>query len=196
MVDVGANIGLHTVVAAHRVGPTGRVLALEPQRAVSERLAANVLLNALDNVTIRRVAASTQVGELVLHQVTPGNDGQATLGLLPGEESGDHETVPVRPLDDIVDEALGGMTPDVMKMDVEGAELDVLRSAPRIFATSPPRHLFIECIERHLNRFDATSGMLIAWLTDAGYQVRALHAGQWKPVTAADGLNLDIMASR
>lgn len=196
MVDVGANIGLHTLVAAWRVGPTGRVLALEPQRRVHERLLANIALNGLTNVTVRRAAASVHEGELALYQPAAGNDGQATLALNPGESSAESEAVPVLSLDRLLAEALPGAAPDIIKMDVEGAELDVLRSAPEMFAKWPPAHLFIECIERHLNRFGATSGMLIRWLERAGYEVRGLHAGRWEPVPARDGVSMDLLASR
>jgi len=196
MVDVGANIGLHTVVAAHRVGPEGRVLALEPQRRIHDRLLTNIALNELRNVVVRRVAASTREGELVLHQPNAGNDGQATLALSAGERSAGAESIRAESLDRILDEAVPDRRPEMMKLDVEGAELDVLRSAPRLFATQPPRYLFIECIERHLNRFDATSGTLMDWLARAGYRLRALRAGRWVPVSPADGLNLDLLASR
>ena len=196
VVDVGANIGLHTIVAAHRVGPDGIVLALEPQRRIHERLLSNLALNGFGNVVVRRVAASTREGELVLHQPSAANDGQATLALAPGEHSAADESVPVRALDRILQEAIPGRNPNLMKLDVEGAELDVLRSAPMLFSAHPPENLFIECIERHLNRFDATSGMLIEWLVRAGYRLRGLRAGRWVEVTARDGLNLDLLATR
>jgi FkbM family methyltransferase len=184
------------VIAAHRVGREGRVLALEPQRRVHQQLLANVALNRLENVIAMRVAASMREGELILHQVSAGNDGQATLALNPDERSSEDEAVPVQSLDRILADALPGRPPDLIKMDVEGAELDVLRSAPALFSTNPPSHLFIECIDRHLNRFGATSGMLVRWLLDAGYTVRGLRAGRWRQVAAVDGLSMDLLASR
>ena len=196
MLDVGANIGLHTLVAAHRVGPLGHVLALEPQRRVHEQLEANIALNGLRNVTTRRIAASVHEGQLVLHQVNAGNDGQATLALGPGERAADTESVPVRTLDGILAEALPGRAPDLVKMDVEGAELDVLRSAPELFRTRAPGDLFIECIDRHLRRFDASSELLVGWLRGAGYSVRGLSAGRWRGVGSGRDLSADLWASR
>jgi FkbM family methyltransferase len=195
-VDVGANIGLHCLVAAHKVGASGRVLALEPQRLVYERLKANIVLNGLSQVTALNIAVGVTESELTLYQLSDANDGLATLALTADERSSSHETVHVVRLDSLINSVFGDALPDVIKIDVEGAELEVLRGATNAFTRSQPNYVFVECIERHLNRFNATSGMLIRWLADAGFQVTGLRAGMWIPVRPEDGVSMDLMATR
>lgn len=195
-VDVGANIGLHSLVAAHRVGVSGRVLALEPQHLVYERLKANIALNNLSQVTALNLAAGAADSELTLHHLSEANDGLATLALSAGEKSGMEETVRVVRLDGLIRSVFGDALPEVLKIDVEGAELEVLRGATKTFRQSRPNHVFVECIEHHLNRFNATSGMLIQWLLDAGFKVSGLKAGRWVGIRAEDGVSMDLFATR
>src|SRR4051812_46112945 len=62
VIEVGANIGAHTVGIAKRVGPTGYVLAFEPQRLVFQNLCANIALNSLTNVGCHWAAVGTTQG--------------------------------------------------------------------------------------------------------------------------------------
>ena len=195
-VDVGANIGLHSLVAAHKVGATGRVLALEPQRLVYERLKANIALNNLSHVMALNVAAGAADSESMLYHLSEANDGQATFALSVGERSSAQETARMVQLDALVKSVFGDALPEVIKIDVEGAELDVLRGATNTFQQSRPNHVFVECIERNLNRFNATSGMLIKWLLDSGFKVSGLKHGTWVGVRAEDGVNMDLLATR
>jgi FkbM family methyltransferase len=195
-VDVGANIGLHSLVAAHRVGVSGRVLALEPQRRVYERLKANIALNNLSQITTLNLAAGAGHSELPLYQLSQNNDGLATLALSADERSSMQENVRMEPLDALIQRVFGDAQPDVIKIDVEGAELEVLRGATLTFQRSQLTHVFVECIERHLNRFNATSGMVIQWLVNAGFKVYGLKAGRWVRLSPEDGVSADLMATR
>src|SRR5688500_1390243 len=66
VLDIGANIGTHTVAIAHKVGPTGRVYAFEPQRRIFQMLCGNVAVNALNNVWTYQKGVSERVGEMVI----------------------------------------------------------------------------------------------------------------------------------
>lgn len=77
--DVGANIGLHTIVAANRIGNTGKVISIEPQQKVSKLLMNNVKLNNLENVSIFQCALGNKKTKMELYQINNNNDGQATL---------------------------------------------------------------------------------------------------------------------
>jgi FkbM family methyltransferase len=195
-VDVGANIGLHCLVAAYKVGVSGRVLALEPQHLVFDRLKANIALNKLSQVTALNLAAGAADSELMLYQLSEANDGLATLALSADERSSKREAVHVVRLDALIKRVFGDALPEVIKIDVEGAELEVLRGATNTFQRRGPNHVFVECIEHHLNRFNATSGMLIQWLQDAGFKVSGLKAGRWVEVHPEDGVSMDLMATR
>lgn len=116
VVDLGANVGYYTLLAAHLVGPSGRVLACEPEPLNASFLRRHVSANRLRNVEILEVAVADRTGEV---RFTRGK------GRGRGHISGDGElTVPLRRLDDLVREA--DLEPAFLKIDVEGAEDDVL----------------------------------------------------------------------
>jgi FkbM family methyltransferase len=178
-VDVGANIGMYTIIAAHLVGEAGRVLALEPQRQPAALLQDNLRINRLGNVVVLPAAAGAKEGAAVLHQVSRSNDGQATLQVLPGEPTfGESEPVACRTLSRILPEhemprAYGA------KIDVEGAELEVLRGFDPYLRGHPPAFILIEVIEEHLRRFGATPREVLAFLQDHRYEVYCHRRGAW-----------------
>ena len=82
VVDVGANIGTHTVFFAQRAGATGQVYAFEPQRIVFQNLCANLALNGLLNVRAIHAAASREPGTIAVPPIAygePGNHGGVAL---------------------------------------------------------------------------------------------------------------------
>lgn len=129
-VDVGANVGLYSLWAGAAAGPTGRILALEPNPAALERLRFNIDVNGFaDRIEVVPVAAGDTDGELELW-LDPSNLGGSSA------RRTDRQTavrVPVRPLLDIVSDA-GLERIDILKLDIEGYEdavlLPFLRAAP------------------------------------------------------------------
>ena len=116
-IDVGANIGLHTIVAASIVGPTGRVISIEPHPRTAAWMRSNLQLNGMEWVDFHQVALgreSTRAGLTSLRQ-----DDQNYLR----QEGHD---VAVRPLDEIVP---ADLDVDLIKLDVEGYEPAVLAGA-------------------------------------------------------------------
>ena len=99
-VDGGANVGLFTLVAAERVGPTGKVVAFEPGRAVRLRLLENVVLNGFSQVEVIPFALSSTAGEAPFRVFDAGGAGLNHLS--PGEsndEGGRIEMVALTTLD-------------------------------------------------------------------------------------------------
>jgi FkbM family methyltransferase len=143
-VDVGANWGYFTLVAAHAVGPGGRVVALEPDPRVHAELRANVARNGIRTVTVLPVAASDRAGEAVLagYAEADRNRGVSSLVAAP---AGEAAAFPVRtaPLDDVLD-GLGIGPVDLVKIDVEGAEELVLRGMARGMAEGRYRRILVE----------------------------------------------------
>jgi FkbM family methyltransferase len=124
VVEVGANFGAHTVFLAQQAGPSGLVLAFEPQRIVFQALCANIALNSLPNVVCQQQAVSSQSGSLkipMFDYTREGNFGGLSLGSF---EFG--EDVPVVTID-----GLNLQRCNFIKIDVEGMEADVLRGAAR-----------------------------------------------------------------
>lgn len=136
-VDVGANIGFHTALAARRVGPSGRVVAVEPTPENLLFLRANLAANRLDHVEVLPYAAGSRAGRsrLYLHR-------QGTLNTLhPSASHGASESieVEVKPLDELVRGPI-----DVVKIDTEGAEIEVLQGMSRLLAENPSVSVLVE----------------------------------------------------
>jgi FkbM family methyltransferase len=138
VIDAGANIGYNTVFFAQRVGPQGRVIAVEPAGDNLEVLRRNVTSNALGNVSIAPVAAGRvrETRNFYLRgDISAVNSfyQESVYADVTGVVS-----VPVEPLDDL----LTGEA-DLVKIDVEGAELDVLAGMTRLLR-SPAIRLVVE----------------------------------------------------
>lgn len=124
--DVGANVGLLTLAMARATGPQGRIHAFEPEPGPRAQLEKMLRLNGLSWVDVHAVAAGAEAGRLKLH-VSP-IIGHSSLYELPAEEESAAKVMDVEvvTLDQSVEEPL-----DVVKIDVEGAELDVLAGMSR-----------------------------------------------------------------
>jgi FkbM family methyltransferase len=125
-VDVGANWGFFTLMAAHLVGVSGKVVALEPDPRIFLKLKSNVERNKLEQVRVFDVAAADRDSELILaaHDESAENWGISRL-VEGGSKTQETFTVRSRRLDSLLDDAgLGSV--DLLKIDVEGAEDMVL----------------------------------------------------------------------
>jgi FkbM family methyltransferase len=129
--DIGAHIGFFTILASRVVGSGGRVHAFEPMPLNRRRLNTTIQLNGATNVTVHAVAVGRSDGSAVLH----GHQASAmwTLVAERGEKNG--IDVACRTIDTISSE-IGD--PSVIKIDVEGAELDVLRGGLGTISRSSP----------------------------------------------------------
>lgn len=133
VVDVGANIGCHSLAFARLVGPTGRVLAIEPQKQVYQMLVGNVALNHLTHIDTLHGAMGHEPGTLHVPPVdyeAAGNFGGVSLTQSAGEAT---EAVQVDTLD-----SLELPKCDFIKIDVEGAEASVMRGAAKTIRTHGP----------------------------------------------------------
>jgi FkbM family methyltransferase len=155
VVEVGANIGTHTLFFARQVGPTGAVLAFEPQRIVFQTLCANLALNSVANVDCRRQAVGDVTGEIVVPEIDYRRD--ANFGGLALGSHQDGERVPLVTID-----GLNLRRCHLMKIDVEGMEQAVLQGATATLSRLKPV-LYVE------NDRDQKSADLIRFLDAQGY---------------------------
>lgn len=156
VLDVGANIGTHTVFFAQRVGPQGRVFAFEPQRITYEFLCANIALNCLPNVIPLQSAVGEKAEIIRIPAIDPNQPLNFAALDVHQQEQG--EPVSVLRLDD-----LGLNQCHLIKIDVEGMEVSVLRGAESVLRTLRPI-LFVE------NNTYEGSPETVQLLFDLGYQ--------------------------
>ncbi len=179
-VDVGANYGLYSVIAAHLTGPDGCILAIEPQHAVADVLRENLRLNNLSNVVVEEVALGDRPGTAILHQVSRTNVGQATIAIGGNEQSFQSTSVEVATLPTLLTKH-SLASPRGMKIDVEGGEKSVLDGFD--WTTScVPEFIFIEVVDEHLNRFNTDSASLLSLLCSHGYVVACRYRGKWRTI--------------
>ncbi len=140
-VDCGANIGYFTMLAARVVGPAGRVDAYEPDPLNRQRLEAHLRDNRLsDRVRIRPVGVGDAHQRLTLYHPTAGALNHGSASIYPGLiEAPETFTIDLVRLDQDLDHA-----PDLVKMDIEGAELSAIRGMQKLLAGERPPTLLIE----------------------------------------------------
>jgi FkbM family methyltransferase len=166
--DVGAYIGYYSLKASPRLGRTGRVVAFEPNPNTLPVLRANIAASGATNVTVEPIACTDTEQTLTFFDATPGgNSGSSSLARANAGSRTRSYTVRGRPIDDVVDE-LGLGRVDVIKVDVEGAELLVLRGTMKVLARHHPK-VILEVVPRQLAAMNATVGQLESLLTTLGY---------------------------
>jgi FkbM family methyltransferase len=167
-VDVGGNIGYFALAAAARVGPGGRVVSLEPDPRMAAALRENLAMNGAGNVTALEAAAAASEGtaELTGFEEEGGNWGVSSL--VPGG-AGRSFTVRCAPLDALLD-ASGVETVDLVKIDVEGAEMQVLAGMREGIASGRYRRVLVELHPWVYENFLAELASVAEGMAAAGYR--------------------------
>ncbi len=169
--DIGAHIGYFALPAAKRVGPRGRVIAVEPHPRSAATLRRNVARNGYGWITVVEAAAAEHDGTAPL---TLSRDSAMWSTLLQGTLDHEAEALPVRTrsLDSLVAEA--GWPPLAgLKMDVEGAEAAVLRGGRECLTRNPGAFVVFEVSGGNDERVRASQTTL-RWFQAQGYRFRVL----------------------
>lgn len=164
-VDVGANAGVFSLVAAKAVGQPGRVVAFEPSPFVFSRLTRNLTINHFDNVFPFQAALADHTGLCRFDSGVSTHTGGAHLS-----ESGSLKVLGMG--EELVFEllkAIGGDRRTTIKIDVEGAELLVLQSLSRWLSRSQTRRVIIEVNRAALARFGTDPSDLYRFMDEAGF---------------------------
>lgn len=176
-VDIGANEGLFTLFAARRVGPSGKVIAVEPSSRERQILDRNIARNGLGNVTVVPHALAAEPGTAEL-RIAPKQHGlHNTLGDFIYEYENEiaivREPVAVETLDALQTRlALGRV--DMIKIDVEGAEVKVLTGAKELLSTSRPI-LLVEANEEALRCQGTSRKALLDLLQGLDYRIHIFN---------------------
>lgn len=168
-VDVGAHVGQYSLLASGLVGREGAVHSFEPEPDTFALLEHNVHINGLRSVHTVRCALAKSSQVAALYVARPDNIGQTSLRQ-PDNFSGVKVNVRCRTLDDYVDE-LGIDRINLLKIDVEGAELDVLLGARRVLSRNPKPHIIIEFWEEFLQAYGSSCAQVAEFLQGSGYSL-------------------------
>ncbi len=157
VLDVGSNIGTHTMFFAHTVGPEGKVYAFEPQRFSYQILCTNLTINCLQNVHAYHMAVGSEKGTIIvpeLDQETEMNYGGVSL-----DTNQNGESVPLILLDELEIDSCR-----LIKIDVEGMELSVLKGGTGMIEKCNP-FIYLE------NNDPSKSFALIKYIKTLGYTI-------------------------
>jgi FkbM family methyltransferase len=182
-IDIGANIGMHTVIMANRVGPTGKVFCFEPDPHPFGRLKRNLALNGLDFVQAHQAAlsAKSETRKFFLHDETIGNYANASFYSDNIGKDTAAIDVEVLSLDDFV--ARQSLTRvDVIKLLAQGEEWNVLQGGRDTIARLRPKIFFLYepsyWHRQNLRLMDA-----VGFFKQYGYTVYAVEFGPRREVT-------------
>ncbi len=166
-IDIGANLGVYSILMGKRLGNNGTVLSIEPESHTVELLKQNVELNKLKNVFVVEKACSSKTGKSTLYLEGTTYSG----GLHSLKKYGHHVSemeIEVETLDSIFSRSELKKV-DLIKIDVEGGELEVLKGAKKVLKNYHPRIIcesldktseenikgFLKKFKYHVKRVDA-----------------------------------------
>ena len=179
--DVGANVGELTLLFSRFVGEAGSVHAFEPSGAGFERLSAVCRAASLRNVRLNRLALAEKEGDVSLHVYADEYLSWTTRAMRPLENYGINvkplttEDVPATTVD-LYCEGNGVERIDLLKIDVEGAELQVLMGAERVLRERRVRCLTFEFGQTTFDMGNRPEQIEV-FLDNVGYVVRNVVAG-------------------
>lgn len=185
VLDVGANIGSYALTAASIAGDAGRVIAFEPDPAVAERIRQNAALNGMTNVTVVASAVGAVSGTLQLHLGDWDSEGSSVYLREAGTPGS--VAVPITSLDEYLRDA-GIDRVAVVKIDAEGAELDILNGAPHLLSRVDAPAIIIEANPLTLRAAGVTMGQLRGALENFGYSVSVIEVMRWRDETVENWL--------
>lgn len=174
VIDIGANIGVYTIRSAMRVGPTGRVIALEPLPTTADRLRRNIARNKVTNTMVIEAGIADRDGEAFLYE-----HGRQSSASICGDSAGPRYRVQVRTVDSLVKE-LALSRVDWIKVDIEGAEPMALIGMKNTIQQFAPRML----VENNASAADS-----IAILRSHKYAIGQYDCSQkWRDSEVGDNL--------
>jgi FkbM family methyltransferase len=193
-VDAGANIGLLSLAASHALAGTGHIIGFEPHPETHRLLTQTMLLNGLGSIAeMHQSAVSSKPGTMPLflgitsghHSLHPLDDSTGPVG--------EPIDVPVLRLDDVI----SGRPVDLLKIDVEGAELDAIAGAESTIQSNPDIAIIVEFGMSHLHRTGVTTASWLKAFEDFGLRFEAIDPTtgdllEWPPekLETVESINL------
>lgn len=164
--DCGAHIGLFSVVGSRIVGERGKVVSFEPMPSIRAVLENTISINNCSNVTVRPEAVSSKIGEARFFDT--GNVASNANSLVQQDRHAGNITVPVTTIDQVRAEM--NLRINCIKIDVEGAEYDLLRGASKTLRSDRPV-LFLSLHPTALNNANVSLSEIWAFLNSNRYSL-------------------------
>lgn len=187
--DIGANAGLFSLFMAKRVGNRGKVYAFEPTSETFQRLQKNIALNAQRNITAENVAVSSHPGTVEFHVGPPELSVFNSMGEVvhPSAKAGRFTRVLVPAITIDAYCAIHNIKcVHCVKIDVEGAELQVLRGMSRVLKENPRIVVLIEFYSVTTAASGTSVVNMAEWLNDLGFQLFLIASnGRSQPLTGS-----------
>ena len=171
-IDIGANIGSYTVIAAKLVENSGEVHAFEPVSGIFDRLIFNIQLNLFENIIVNKNAVHENEEWLTLRLSDQRNLGMSSI-FPHGSESGLKEKVKAVSLDEYI-KGKKIKKADLIKIDIEGAELYALRGMKETLLNIKPV-VMMEIAQNVLENSIFCSDEIFSFMKDFGYMPKVLN---------------------
>jgi FkbM family methyltransferase len=164
-VDVGANIGLMSIEASESVGSQGKIYSFEPHPDTAKILRFNIDLNSFENIEVIEKGVGSKSGEAKIYDRWDVNRGGASVFSANNNQEGFAIQLVV------LDEVFQKIDIQLIKIDIEGYELEALKGAKRILSSENPPILIVECTEETENQ-NYTRVELYRWLKNTNSQYK------------------------
>ncbi len=179
-VDIGAHVGYFSVLASKRVGPTGRVIAFEPEARNLDLLERNLWRNGCDNAAVVPYACSDRPQDLSLVLI---EENRGAHHLVPAGQ-GDVPVRCVRP-----DDVLSG-TVDVVKIDAQGYDHEVVAGLRRTWTACPDLEMLVELSYTELDRRGIEPLDVLTGYEELGFELAIFDAGGNLTVMPAEAVDV------
>lgn len=176
--DVGSNVGYFSIIAAKRVGETGRVHAFEPLPKNYRVLEVNSQINGLDNVVINKAVVSDKEGEVIFYP--PNDPDEWGTGSVIGGNKAEAFKIPSITLENYV-RSKNIKRVDLVKIDTEGSEFHVIAGFKCVLEETGFPKIICEVNENWLKLANTQPQDLIASLRHFGYRIYKITAKGLKP---------------
>jgi FkbM family methyltransferase len=173
--DIGANIGVITLNIAKRIQPRGKVFSFEPDPYNFKCAQANINRNNFSKIKLLNLGLGDEKTTAFLYNVNPNNRGMQRLLQSNSNKEFEKTQVQIDTLDNTA-QIFSMPAPSLMKIDVEGFELKVLKGATHIIDEYKPL-LFIELDDNNLREQGNTAYELVKFLMQKGYNITNATSG-------------------
>ncbi len=167
-VDVGANCGVFSLLAAKQVGPSGLVISFEPCFATFTKLVRNIGLNDAGNVLPFNMAIAALTKPDLLDRESRGHSGRYAIASGPIDDSERIIALSIKDFPGLLQ--VIGERPIMVKIDVEGFEHSVLQGLEPILKHANTNHVVVEIDDRNLARYGATPASVFSLLESHGFR--------------------------